>query len=326
MKIRHIDFDDQSVNPEHQALGIPPIEYEVTHAMDHPVLRVAAYMVGAVLIGLTLYLTHRLFNGSSSQSGMIIIGQALRDPIFWSAVAVGLLAQTIDGALGMAYGITSSSFLLAVGVPPAMASGATHLAEVFTTGVSGVSHLKMGNINKRLFLSLLIPGIVGALIGTYILANVDGQALKPYISFYLLLMGLYVFSKAFKRIRAQHEIHLKKVVPLAMVGGFMDTTGGGGWGPIVTTTLVGSGHDPKTTIGSVNFAEFFLTVTVAASFFSILDETVWLMVAGLAMGGLVAAPFAAYITKHLKTKTLLMLVGTVITTVSCYNLYRAVGA
>ncbi len=294
--------------------------------MDHPVLRVAAYMVGAVLIGLTLYLTHRLFNGSSSQSGMIIIGQALRDPIFWSAVAVGLLAQTIDGALGMAYGITSSSFLLAVGVPPAMASGATHLAEVFTTGVSGVSHLKMGNINKRLFLSLLIPGIVGALIGTYILANVDGQALKPYISFYLLLMGLYVFSKAFKRIRAQHEIHLKKVVPLAMVGGFMDTTGGGGWGPIVTTTLVGSGHDPKTTIGSVNFAEFFLTVTVAASFFSILDETVWLMVAGLAMGGLVAAPFAAYITKHLKTKTLLMLVGTVITTVSCYNLYRAVGA
>lgn len=325
MKIRHIDFDDQSVNPEHQALGIPPVEYEITHAMEHPVLKVAAYLVGAVLIGLALYLAYRLFNGSSNQSGLDIIRQAVNDPMFWSAVAVGLIAQTIDGALGMAYGITSSSFLLAMGAPPAMASGATHLAEVFTTGVSGVSHLRMGNVNKRLFLSLLIPGIVGALIGTYILGNVDGNVLKPFISFYLLLMGLYVFSKAFKRIRAQHEIQLKKVVPLAMVGGFMDTTGGGGWGPIVTTTLVGSGHDPKTTIGSVNFAEFFLTVTVAASFFSILDDTVWLLVAGLALGGLIAAPFAAYITKYLKTKTLLMLVGSVITTVSCYNLYRAIG-
>jgi uncharacterized protein len=174
-------------------------------------------------------------------------------------------------------------------------------------------------------LSLLIPGMVGALIGTYILVNVDGNLLKPFISVYLLLMGLYVFSKAFKRIRAQRDIQLKRVVPLAMVGGLMDTTGGGGWGPIVTTTLVGSGHDPKTTIGSVNFAEFFLTVTVAASFFSLLDETVWLLVAGLALGGLIAAPFAAFITKHLKTKTLLMLVGAVITLVSGYNLYRAIG-
>ncbi len=325
MKIRHIDFDDQRVNPEHQALGIPPLEYEVTHAMEHPVLKLAGYLVGAVLIGLALYLAYRLFNGASSRSGTDILVQAFHDPMFWSAVAVGLIAQTIDGALGMAYGITSSSFLLAMGAPPAMASGATHLAEVFTTGVSGVSHLRLGNINKRLFLSLLIPGIVGALIGTYILSNVDGNLLKPFISVYLLLMGLYVFSMAFRRIRVQHEIQLKRVVPLAMVGGLMDTTGGGGWGPIVTTTLVGSGHDPKTTIGSVNFAEFFLTVTVAASFFSILDDTVWLLVAGLALGGLIAAPFAAYITQHLKTKTLLMLVGSVITLVSAYNLYRAIG-
>ena len=181
----------------------------------------------------------------------------------------------------------------------------------------------MGNVNKKLFFSLLIPGIVGALIGTYILSQIDGKTLKPFISAYLLVMGVYVFSKAFRHIKANKEINTKKVVPLALFGGMMDTTGGGGWGPIVTTSLVGAGHDPRSTIGSVNFAEFFLTVVVAASFFSILDHTVWVLVAGLAGGGLVAAPFAAYVTKHLKVKILLMLVGGLITLVSLFNLYKA---
>jgi uncharacterized membrane protein YfcA len=223
----------------------------------------------------------------------------------------------------MAYGVTSSSFLLAIGATPAMASGATHLAEVFTTGVSGISHLKMGNVNKKLFFSLLIPGIIGALIGAYVLGNIDGKALKPYISAYLLLMGLYVLSKAFRHIRPRHEINTAKVAPLALFGSFMDTTGGGGWGPIVTTSLVGSGHDPRTTIGTVNFAEFFLTVSVAASLYSILDQSVWIIVSGLVLGGLFAAPFAAYITKHLKTKTLLLLVGSLISLISAFNLYKA---
>jgi uncharacterized membrane protein YfcA len=202
-----------------------------------------------------------------------------------------------------------------------MASGATHLAEVFTTGVSGVSHLKMGNVNKKLFFILLIPGVIGGLIGTYVLSSIDGNVLKPFISAYLLLMGLYVLSKAFRHIRARREISSRKVVPLALFGSFMDTTGGGGWGPIVTTSLVGSGHDPRTTIGSVNFAEFFLTVTVAAALFSILDQSVWVIVSGLVVGGLFAAPFAAYITKRLQAKVLLILVGTLISLISAYNIY-----
>lgn len=152
--------------------------------------------------------------------------------MFWSAVAVGLLAQVIDGALGMAYGITTSSFLLAVGASPSMASGATHLAEVFTTGVSGVAQLKVGNVNKKLFFSLLIPGILGALVCPYILGNIDGKALKPYISAYLLLMGLYVLSKAFGHFRPKREINTAKIAPLALFGSFMDTTGGGGWGQL----------------------------------------------------------------------------------------------
>jgi uncharacterized protein len=323
MKIRRIDFEEKGLNAEHQALALPPLEYEVTHASEHPILRILSYLVVAVLIGLVLYLIHRLFFGGNEETGWALIETTLHDPLFWSAVGVGLLAQIIDGALGMAYGITASSFLLAVGAPPAMASGATHLAEVFTTGISGVSHLKLGNVNKRLFFSLLAPGIAGALLGTYVLSAIDGKVLKPFISIYLLAMGVYVFSKAFRRVKAQREIQTKKIIPLALFGGLMDTTGGGGWGPIVTTSLVGAGHDPKTTIGSVNFAEFFLTVVVAASFFSILDHTVWILVAGLALGGLVAAPFAAYVTRHLKVKTLLMLVGSLISLVSCFNLYRA---
>lgn len=321
LKIRRLDLDDKVISQPHIELGLPPAEYDVTHASDHPLLRIASYFVIAIITALIFYFSYQIFFGNNSLSGSEIIGNALQNPMFWSAVAVGLIAQVIDGALGMAYGITSSSFLLAVGASPVMASGATHLAEVFTTGVSGVSHLKMGNVNKKLFFSLLIPGIIGALLGTYILGQVDGKVLKPFISGYLLLMGLYVLSKAFRHIRARHEISVAAAAPLALFGSLMDTTGGGGWGPIVTTSLVGSGHDPRTTIGSVNFAEFFLTVTVAAALFSILDHSVWVIVSGLVVGGLFAAPFAAYVTKHLKTKTLLILAGCLISIISTYNLY-----
>jgi uncharacterized protein len=323
MKIRHIDLDHPTPNPEHDALALPPVEYEVTHAFERPAIRILSFGVLGVLTGLVVYLGYRLFAGGHTHNGFDLIEQTLHDPLFWTAVAVGLIAQAIDGALGMAYGITSSSFLLAAGAPPAMASGATHLAEVFTTGVSGVSHLRLGNVHKRLFLSLLLPGVVGALVGVYILGQIDGAVLKPFVSAYLLLMGVYVFAKAFRRVRAQRSIQTRKVVPLAFVGGLMDTTGGGGWGPIVTTSLVGAGNAPRTTIGSVNLAEFFLTVTVAASFMSILDQTVWILVAGLALGGLVAAPFAALMTKHLRAKVLLMLVGGLITCISLFNLHKA---
>ncbi len=324
MKIRDPDWQDQRINPEHEALGIPPVEYAVTHADDHPLLRIASYVIVAVLGSLILYFVYRLFWGEHAQSGSELIIDAIHNPLFWTAVAVGLIAQTVDGALGMAYGITSTTFLLAAGAPPAMASGATHLAEVFTTGVSGISHLKLGNVNKRLVFSLLVPGIIGALLGAYVLTSIDGNTLKPYISGYLVIMGLYVLSKAFKQIKLQRDIKTAKVAPLALFGGFMDTTGGGGWGPIVTTSLVGAGHDPRTTIGSVNFAEFFLTLTVAAAFFAILDNTVWIFVAGLTVGGLFAAPFAALITRHLKTRTLLILVGSLISLISLYNLSKLI--
>jgi hypothetical protein len=316
------DITDEEVAREHAALGLPPVEEEVARPGKTPLMQVATYLVMAMLLALVAYFLYQLFIGKHERSGAEILRQTMHDPMFWAAMGVGFLAQVIDGALGMAYGVTASSFLLAVGAPPAMASGATHLAEVFTTGISGVSHLRMGNVNRKLFLSLVIPGVTGGLIGTFVLGSIDGRVLKPWISGYLLLMGLYVLSKAFRRILlVRTDVRPARVVPLALFGSFMDATGGGGWGPIVTTSLVGAGHDPRTTIGSVNFAEFFLTVGVAAAFFSILDQSVWLFVGGLVVGGMFAAPFAAYITRHIKTRFLLVMVGALISAISAWNLY-----
>jgi hypothetical protein len=234
---------------------------------------------------------------------------------------VGLLAQTVDGALGMAYGITSTSFLLATGASPAVASASVHIAEVFTTGVSGISHIKFGNVDRRLFLRLLLPGMVGAVSGAWVVSTVDAAVIKPIVSAYLLLMGLYVVSKIFQKIRTRHEAP-RHVAKLGLLGGFVDAVGGGGWGPVVTTTLVGTGHNPRMTIGSVNLAEFFLTFVSAGVFAMLVEESPWVTVAGLVIGGLFAAPLAAYLTHRLHTRALLALVGTVICLVSVFNLYR----
>jgi len=324
MKIRNLDLTDNVINAEHQALGLPPVEDDVTHPGQHPVLRVAVWAVTFMLIGVIIYLGSRLFNGHHQQSGFELIVETLQGDMFWKAVAVGLLAQTVDGALGMAYGITSTSFLLATGASPAVASASVHIAEVFTTGVSGISHVKLGNVNKSLFLRLLIPGILGASLGAWVVSSIDSSIIKPVVSAYLFIMGLYIISKIRKKIQVRRETP-KHVAKLGLFGGFVDAVGGGGWGPVVTTTLVGTGQDPRTTIGSVNLAEFFLTFTSAAVFAGLVEEGPWPTVAGLVVGGLFAAPFAAYLTRKLHTRTLLIIVGCVISGISLYNLARALG-
>ncbi len=317
MKIRDLDLSDTPINQEHQALGIPPVE----QIPLHPVIRTAVWFAALTLIGLIALGITRLF-GNSWDQGIETIQSTLDDSMFWNALLVGLLAQIVDGALGMAYGLTSTSFLLATGASPALASASVHMAEVFTTGISGISHAKFGNVDKKLFLRLLIPGIIGGLLGALLVTQIDGKTLKPFITVYLLLMGIYVLTKAFKKHIKTRKGEPKHVAKLALLGGFVDTSGGGGWGPVVTTTLVGTGHDPRTTIGSVNFAEFFLTLTSAASLFILVDETIWHVVAGLIIGGLFAAPFAAYACKKFSTKTLLILVGLLISGISVFNLYK----
>lgn len=297
----------------------PPHQHAIVQSFA---IRLAMGFTSLVLLTLTLFVVSRFVVNNDSSSALTLIEQTLSDKMFWSAVAVGFLAQAIDGALGMAYGVTSTTFLLSAGASPAMASASVHIAEIFTTGVSGLSHAKLGNVNKKLFLRLLVPGMIGAVLGAVLITQVDGKAMKPFISAYLLIMGIYILSKAWRKIqpRSGEPRHVGK---LALFGGFVDSAGGGGWGPVVTTSLVGSGNDPRTTIGSVNFAEFFLALAGAASFTLMIGTGVWVLVLGLVIGGLFAAPFAAIVTKRLQTRTLLILVGTLISIVSIFNLYKA---
>lgn len=223
---------------------------------------------------------------------------------------IGFLAQLIDGALGMAYGLTTTSFLLNFGFPPVTASAITHAAECVTTGLSALAHHRLGNVNRSLFFKLLLPGMIGAIIGVFILTRVDNDLIKPIISIYLLVMGLIVISKAFTVFPPQSTEH--HLIPLGFGGAFMDAIGGGGWGPIVTSTLLARGHDPRTTIGSVNACEFFIATTVSIAFFMNNVIVGWQVILALAIGGAIAAPIGAYLCKHVPVKILLFIVGTLI--------------
>lgn len=325
MKIRALDLTPSPLNLEHQALGLPPVEDVVSHPENHPVLRLAMWAAVGILASLLLAVGWRVFFGDNGgQSGLQIIEAALHSPAFWSAVAVGFLAQVVDGALGMAYGITATTFLLSAGATPAGASAAVHIAEVFTTGLSGISHVKLGNVCKSLFTRLLLPGIIGAVLGAILVTQVDGKIMKPFISAYLLIMGLYILRKALRKMIERREP--KHVGKLALFGGFVDAVGGGGWGPVVTSNLIGAGGDPRRTIGSVNFAEFFLTIVGSATFILLAGEpTTWLMVAGLVFGGMFAAPFAAMLCKKLPARVLMTIVGCLITLISAFNIYKSLG-
>jgi uncharacterized protein len=238
-------------------------------------------------------------------------------------VAVGFVAQMIDGAIGMAYGITSSTVLLSMGVPPVTASACVHAAETFTTGASGIAHWKFGNIDKRLVWRLAIPGMIGGAIGAYALSNLPGDALKPYIGGYLFLLGLYIVWKAVGTKAVSDGVELRAVAPLGLFGGFFDAIGGGGWGPIVTSTLLGQGATPRYAIGSVNLAEFFVTLTISATFFMTVGLELWPIITGLIIGGILAAPFAAYATKHIPDKVLMIMVGTVVMLLSLRTIVHA---
>lgn len=321
MKIRNVDLDDPA-SAEHRELGLPPLEAGVTHAGPHPLLNVAATFATVVLFAIALFLLGRLFLPNNWTGGIAAIHDTLSSVPFWTSALVGFLAQSVDGALGMAYGITATTFLLGTGASPAIATASVHMAEVFTTGFSGISHVRYGNVNKDLFLRLLVPGILGALAGAFLVTRIDGATLKPWVSGYLLLMGVFVLAKAFRHVRrAAHAP--RHVAKLALFGGFVDTVGGGGWGPVVTTTLVGTGHDPRTTIGSVNFAEFFLSLSAATAFAVLVGPDTWPTIAGLVIGGAFAAPLAALLTRRVPARALLVLVGTLISVLSVFNLYRA---
>lgn len=246
----------------------------------------------------------------------------MTEDFVWYVVA-GFVAQLIDGSLGMAYGITASTFLLTMGVPPAVSSATVHAAECFTTGVSAISHHAFGNVNRLLFRKLIVPGVIGALLGAYVLVNISGEVFKPYVASYLLLMGGVIIVKAFREFPPRTvSTHL---VPLGFFGAFIDVLGGGGWGPIVATTLIVRGNRLREAVGSVNAVEFFVTLSASITFVLTLGLGNWPVILGLAVGGVIAAPIGAWACKHLPTKPFMIFIGIVIILLSTRTLLQHYG-
>ncbi len=257
---------------------------------------------------------HLLFTYVTFEKMEVVFSSVNSEILYY--ILGGFIAQMIDGALGMAYGVTATTFLLSVGISPAAASASVHASEVFTSGVSGYMHLKFGNVNSKLFKTLVIPGIIGAILGAYVISSLEEYAgyIKPIVSIYTLFLGAIIIRKAL--IKRQEKRQLKKVGLLALFGGYLDSIGGGGWGPIVSSTLIASGRHPKYTIGSVNLTEFFVSLASSLTFFTVIGLGYWQVIIGLILGGVVAAPIAARLANKLPIKSMMILVGMIIIIVS----------
>lgn len=239
-------------------------------------------------------------------------------------IAVGFAAQLVDGALGMAFGVISTTLLLSLGVSPAKASAGVHTVETFTTGVSGISHILHRNVDWRLLARIAIPGVIGGALGAYVLTQIHGEAARPFVMAYLALIGLYLIWRGLHFPAPRHDAAAKIVEPLGLVGGFLDAAGGGGWGPIVTGNLLAQGQDPRKTIGTVNTAEFLVTLTISATFIYALGWAVFTTATvGLLIGGVLAAPLGAFVVKKARAPFLLVAVGILLTCTSLYGVYQS---
>lgn len=238
-------------------------------------------------------------------------------------ILIGFCAQIIDGALGMAFGVINNTLLVVMlGMPPAVASASVHAVETFTTAASGISHVAHRNVDWRLFRRLVIPGMIGGALGAYVLSNIDGAVARPFVMAYLSLMGLYLLYRAYRGPVTPKQP--KIIEPLGLVGGFLDAAGGGGWGPVVTSNLLVQGATPRTTIGTVNTSEFFLTTTISATFIATLGlEAFTLQTLGILIGGLIAAPVGAVVAKRVPARKLMAMVGGLLTVTSAYSVWAA---
>jgi uncharacterized protein len=251
--------------------------------------------------------------------------QLLADPmLLLPFILIGFAAQLVDGALGMAFGTISSTLLVSIGVPPATASAGVHVVETFTTGVSAISHVAHRNVDWKLFFRLVIPGITGGILGAYVLTQIPADKARPIVLGYLLLIGVYLLWRGWTHKHVDKKPRI--VEPLGLVGGFLDAAGGGGWGPVVTSNLIVQGAPPRHTIGTVNTAEFFLTVTISATFVYALG---WAAITratfGLLIGGVLAAPIGALVAKRMEADRILVLVGIVLIATSGYGLSKLFG-
>lgn len=259
-------------------------------------------------VGLTLWNTEPAF-----QSFLIEI-----DPLFYWFLGAGFVFAMVDGAIGMSYGVTSASFSLAMGLPPASASMAIHISEVLSNGIAGYMHYKMGNVNWKLFKILIIPAIIGAVLGAYILSSLSHYSayVKPLIEIYTLILGCIILFKSFNISRKKSHKKVKKIGLLGFFGGFIDAAFGGGWGSIVLSTLIAGGRHPRFSLGTVKISRFFIATLSSLTFFTMLGGKYWEAVLGLVIGSALAAPIAARVSNKISSKTIMITVGLIVILVS----------
>lgn len=251
------------------------------------------------------------------------------NPDFYYFLVAGFVFAMVDGAIGMSYGVTSTTFSLSMGIPPASASTAVHISEILSNGIAGWMHFKMGNINKKLFKLLVIPGIIGAVIGAYLLSSLEHYShyTKPFVSIYTFILGLVILRKA---ILANRKVvpakKIKKIRALGFTGGFIDAVGGGGWGSIVLSSLIAGGRNARYSLGTVKLTRFFIALMSSLTFITMLNDLQWYAVSGLVVGSAIASPIAAKVSNRISAKTIMVAVGVIVILASSKNIYAFISS
>lgn len=246
-------------------------------------------------------------------------------PTFYYFLIAGFIFAMIDGAIGMSYGVTSTTFSLTMGIPPAAASMAVHLSEIMSNGIAGWMHYRMGNINWRLFKLLLVPGIIGAGLGAYIVSSLEHYSIytKPAVSLYTLILGIVIFKKAFKGKHKKTNKKIKRISLLGFGGGFIDAVGGGGWGSIVLSSLIAGGRNARFSLGTVKLSRFFIAMVSSVTFILMLSHgNHWEAVIGLIIGSALASPIAAKVSNQISTKAIMVSVAVIVILISLYSIQK----
>ncbi len=268
---------------------------------------------GAIVLSILVTFSALWFNEPGFKSFILTVS-----PNFYYFLAAGFVFAMIDGAIGMSYGVTSTSFSLSMGIPPASASMGVHLSEIMSNGIAGWMHYRMGNINWKLFKLLVFPGMIGALTGAYILSSLEhySQYTKPVVSIYTFILGWVILSKAFKTKTLKSSEKVKRISLLGLGGGFIDAVGGGGWGSIVLSTLIAGGRHPRFSLGTVKLSRFFVALVGSITFITMLSSKHWDAVAGLVIGSAIASPIAAKISNKISAKAIMVAVGIIVMLIS----------
>jgi siroheme synthase-like protein len=319
----HLEGDFQHKVNELNAVTASLIEKKERKWYDLNVRKIVWYALGVFAILIAGHILFTLLPPQTIWNSTYTAVNEL-DADFLYFMLGGFIAQMIDGALGMAYGVSATTFLLSFGVSPAVASMSVHASEIFTSGVSGLMHLKFGNVNSKLFKVIVLPGVIGSILGAYILTEFENYNtyIKPVVGTYTLILGIIIIYKVIRKHQKRKKI--KHVGWLATAGGFLDAIGGGGWGPVVSSTLIASGKNPRLVIGSVNLAEFFVSLASSFTFFTLIGGSGWQTILGLILGGVCAAPIAAHLSKKLNVKAMMIFVGIVVIIVSLRIIYMSI--